>query len=172
MQYLGLIMSLALGLTLLLSGIAKIFDLRASARIVASVGILPNLWAKVFGRVLPFVEVVLALLLICGIYVQISLVLSLALFLSFIIANVYVILQGKDIACNCFGRLLSGTMGWGGVYHSLILLCCGAVAIVSPSLSIRELVETSGMFETALVFVPTGGIFLIGLISRESIIYS
>lgn len=167
MEYLGLIMRIALTMTLLLSGLAKVFDLKSSARIASSVGILPKSIARAFGVLLPFLEILLSVLLFLNYFPKIVAVVVELLFLSFLIANITVVAQKKDIACNCFGRLMRGTMGVGGIFHSLILLLCGAFVIFRPELSFVSFVQVSMPIEVGLIVLPAFGVFALGMISRE-----
>ncbi|PWV95964.1 methylamine utilization protein MauE [Paenibacillus cellulosilyticus] len=171
MIYLGLMMTLSVCLTLFLSGAAKVFDLRSSGRSAASIGILPNSLGRLFGYVLPFAEIILAALLLTDTQMRLALVAAALLFAAFITANAIVLVQGKDIACHCFGSLLRGTMGWGGLLHSVIMMICCTVGYLWPGFSVSDLLSDPGIDHMIMIGVPAVGIFLMGMISREILFY-
>lgn len=159
-------MSLALGITLLLSGGTKIIDLQTSAQVSVSVGILPKSIAFLFGLLLPFVELLFGILLIVGYEQKWTGLLTSLLMLSFAIANVKIIRDEKDVACNCFGRLMIGKMGRGGLYHSLVLLSFCIPVILWPETNRIDLLGTAGGLEFSLIVLPAIGLFFTGIISR------
>lgn len=171
MNYLGLMMTLSVCLTLLLSGASKVFDLRSSGRSASSVGILPKSVGRIVGYILPFIEIIIAILLLYGVQTGVITAVAGLLFAAFITANTAVLVQGKDIACHCFGSLLRGTMGWGGLLHSIIMLVCCVVSFIWPGYSVPALLNDPDAGRVLMISVPAVGIFLMGMISREILFY-
>ena len=91
----------------LTSALGKLVNLeRYSVDAVYNFGILPMVLARPFGLILPFLEVFCAIGLLLGVLTRLS-ALGIALMsLSFFISKVYVLTQGRNIECGCFGAVI------------------------------------------------------------------
>lgn len=167
MGYIGMIMALMIGMTFLLSGGAKLSDLQGTARITMMMGILPKSIAKIVGPSFPFVEIVVGALLLTGVQPLLVSVVAQLMIVSFLIINGKAIVEGKDIACNCFGRLLSGKIGLGGLFHSIILFGCGLIVIFYHEISFVSFVQHASYEETLTIVFPAIVLMVTGLLSRE-----
>ena len=133
MEIASLLLAYAIAITLLLSGITKMYDLQGASRSAVAVGILPASLSRGFGFLLPFVEVILAIILFITSESILLLAALLLLFVSFAIANAKMMIEKKDIACHCFGRFMSGEMGLGSLLHSLILIIYWIPVFAKPA---------------------------------------
>jgi uncharacterized membrane protein YphA (DoxX/SURF4 family) len=99
----------ATALRLLLAGVwivaggLKVVHLDASVRAVRGYRLLPETGAQIIGAGLPLVEIALGLLLLLGIGVRVSSVLSAVLLTTFLVGVVSVWARGLRIDCGCFG---------------------------------------------------------------------
>ena len=104
----GLILAfrIILAVLFLTSALGKLVNLeRYSVDAVYNFGILPIILARPFGLILPFVELSCAMGLLLGILTRLS-ALGIALMsLSFFIAKYYVLAEGRNIECGCFGAI-------------------------------------------------------------------
>lgn len=165
MELFALILAMALGLTFLFSGVLKLFDLSASARAAASVGLLPEAIGSLFGYLLPFIELLMAGLLLSGYLSSVAGVVSAILLISFILANRRVMSRDQDLACNCFGNLFAGRMGRGALAHSVILLGISFPLIFIPHHGISYLIDT-GVKSVMYLGVPAVLLFVVGMFAR------
>ena len=101
--WITLIFRLVLGGVLLAAGGLKIGKPTESANATAAFKILPTELAHLVGYALPWVEVAVGLLLISGIMVRYSAVLSGILMIAFAAAIASVWARGMLIDCGCFG---------------------------------------------------------------------
>ena len=102
--YFTLFSRVALGGVFIFAGIAKIPHTDTLIWEIEQYHILPSNLARVYGQVLPPVEIVLGAFLLFGIWLKISASLGGLLVLSFIIAKITAFAQGLDIdICPCFG---------------------------------------------------------------------
>ncbi len=102
--YVTLISRLALGGILVLAGIVKLPNIETLIWEIEQYQILPDFLAVAYGWSLPIIEITLGMLLVLGIYVRTSAVVSGLVVLSFTIAKLNALARGLDIdVCPCFG---------------------------------------------------------------------
>src|SRR5262245_17832385 len=109
--WLGTLARLLLAAVFAWAAAAKITDLAASGRAVNAYQLMPYGLAKVVGAALPFVELMLALLLLAGLATRVTAALTGGLLAVYIggIASVWA--RGLSIDCGCFsqgGQLAAG----------------------------------------------------------------
>lgn len=122
MEYIAFLFTLAIGITLLGSGILKIIDIKATIMSFITIGMLPNGLMKTIGILLPFLELSLGsslIFLYIPIWIKVS---TLILFTLFFFINMYVTITDQEVTCNCFGFLFEGKLGIEGALHSLMLI--------------------------------------------------
>ena len=107
----------------------KILAPAAFAQNVLSYQILPDLGLNFTALVLPWLEMVVAILLLCSVWVGPALFLANAMFGAFLAALVSAHLRGLDIDCGCFSSSAgsSASMTWYMVRDGLFL-CLGITA--------------------------------------------
>lgn len=166
MSILTLVMSMAVGLTFIISGGAKVFDLKTSANNSKMIKFFPQQIAYLFGFILPFIELLIGFFLIIGFENQAFGVVSLVLFLSFIFVNLKSITQNMDIPCSCFGKIMDGKMGWGGVIHSSLLLLYCIPIILLPQQTVFDFPNNIENIAFLIVLLAVAMFFFLGFISR------
>jgi uncharacterized membrane protein YphA (DoxX/SURF4 family) len=98
---------LILGGVFVFASINKVLHPEAFAEAVYNYQILPNNLINLTAIVLPWLELVLGSLLIIGVWLPGSILISNLLLLTFIGVLVYNISRGLDIHCGCFSTELS-----------------------------------------------------------------
>ena len=111
-EYFVLLVRLALGGVLLYAGYQKATDLTTFIWTVEDYQVLPKAWAGVYGRVLPFGEMVVGALLILGLSPRLSGALAGLLILSFMIAMGQALVRGIELNCGCFGETTDPLTWW------------------------------------------------------------
>ncbi|MEO7422037.1 MAG: MauE/DoxX family redox-associated membrane protein [Ornithinibacter sp.] len=99
----GLGARLFLGVVLIWAGAAKIGHPLTSQRAVQAYEILPDSIANPVGLALPFIEVVLGVLLVLGLFTRIAAAGGTLLMVAFIIGIAQAWARGLTIDCGCFG---------------------------------------------------------------------
>jgi uncharacterized membrane protein YphA (DoxX/SURF4 family) len=118
------------------AGVAKVTDLDASVRAVRAYRLLPEIAAQIIGAGLPLVEILLGILLVVGVGIRASAVVSSVLMAAFVVGIASAWARGLRIDCGCFGSggvLAAGadpTYGWE-------LARDGALLLISLLLVIR-----------------------------------
>lgn len=102
-DWVGLAARLVLGSVLLVAGLLKIPALEYSVNSVNAYRILPYDLAKIVGYALPFVEILVGLLLVVGLFTRVSAVMSGLLMVAFMIGIASAWARGLSIDCGCFG---------------------------------------------------------------------
>jgi uncharacterized membrane protein YphA (DoxX/SURF4 family) len=96
---------LALGGTLIFSGVGKAQEGSAFVAEVEKYALLPDAVAQVYATLLPGVEIAIGVLLILGLVTRFAAGVGLLATLSLIIANAVVLYRGLTMECACFGSL-------------------------------------------------------------------
>lgn len=136
LDVLGLLARLVLGGALLLAGGLKIGNPSGSARAVQAYDVLPFELARVVGYGLPYVEVILGLLLVLGLFTRASAVLGGLLMAVFVVGIAQAWARGLTIDCGCFGgggQVAADQTRYGSeILRDLGLALCGAYLVVRP----------------------------------------
>lgn len=130
MQELAVIAAFALGATLLASGVEKLRDRTGFVLAVMEYRILPTRLSIVYGRALPFAEVLVGLALIAGFVPLAAGAAALALLASFLVGVTVNMARGRELDCHCFGSRSNEPLGWLTVIRILVLGACGSAVIV------------------------------------------
>ncbi|MFH1382483.1 MAG: MauE/DoxX family redox-associated membrane protein [Chloroflexota bacterium] len=129
--------SLALGLVFVTSGIGKLLGQSAFLLNVASLAFLPRLFVDVVTRWLPWGELVLGVLLLTGVVIQLTGLLSAILAGALIFHNAWMIGVGLGYQpCGCLGifeRIFQGKLSSAGALYVDIALLVLALAIYFAS---------------------------------------
>ena len=106
-RYFILFSRIVLGGIFIFAGQAKMFPIENVDTLIWEINqynILPHQLATAYGWVLPPLEILIGVLLIAGIFLKTSAVLSGLITISFIIAKAEAMVRGLDISiCGCFG---------------------------------------------------------------------
>jgi thiol-disulfide isomerase/thioredoxin/uncharacterized membrane protein YphA (DoxX/SURF4 family) len=97
-------MRLILGGIFLVSSLSKLTDISSFQRLVASYHILPVGLAQVYGLLIPWIELIMAVLLITGIFRRIAAAGTIVLTASFATASIFSLVSGATATCGCFGE--------------------------------------------------------------------
>ena len=99
----GLAARLLLGAVLVYAGAVKVGHPLTSERAVQAYEILPMELAGWIGLALPFVEIVLGILLLLGLFTRPVAIVSTVLMVAFILGIAQAWARGLTIDCGCFG---------------------------------------------------------------------
>ncbi len=111
-RYAILIFRYLLGATFLLSSFGKLVNIREySVARVYNYEILPNPVAIAFGWALPFIELLCALGLICGVLTRLSALGFACLSASFFFVKAMLLMRGVDFDCGCRGGRIHRGVG-------------------------------------------------------------
>lgn len=115
-------LSVILGLVFLGSSVPKLRHPRGFVLLVLEYRVLPPTSGRLYGRVIPHLELLVGLLLITGVAVRLATFLAVVLILSFLAAVAINMARGRDLDCGCFGAARGRRIGSGLVIQDSVLL--------------------------------------------------
>jgi uncharacterized membrane protein YphA (DoxX/SURF4 family) len=98
-----MVVRLAMAGILIAAALPKLADLGQSVRAVRAYRLLPEAVVPFVGTALPFVELVLAAVLLFGIFTRLAAVAWLVMMAAFLVGVIWVWAKGYSIDCGCFG---------------------------------------------------------------------
>jgi uncharacterized membrane protein YphA (DoxX/SURF4 family) len=117
-----LVLRLTLGLIFFYSAVTKLRALAVFVRGVLDYAVLPRPLAQFYGRLLPFVELVTALLFLSGVLLLVATGVALLMLVSFAVAIAINAARGRAPACHCFGETLASRVGWHTLARDFVLI--------------------------------------------------
>lgn len=91
-----------LGIIFLAASLGKISDPAGFAEIIKNYQIIPEFLINETAVVLPFLELILAIMLISGIFLKGSSLISFLILFAFTAALIFNLARGLDVNCGCF----------------------------------------------------------------------
>lgn len=132
----GLVARLVLGGALLLAGGLKVGNPSGSARAVQAYDVLPFEVARYVGYALPYVEVIIGLLLVLGLFTRGMAAVGALLMVIFIAGIAQAWARGLSIDCGCFGgggQVAENQTKYGReILRDVGLTLCGAYLVRRP----------------------------------------
>jgi uncharacterized membrane protein YphA (DoxX/SURF4 family) len=99
----GLVFRLGLAVVWGYAGLAKIFEVNGARDAILAYRLFPPEWAGPLGWALPAFEILLAILLLLGLFTRLAALASGLLMVAFIAGIASVWIRGYAIDCGCFG---------------------------------------------------------------------
>jgi uncharacterized membrane protein YphA (DoxX/SURF4 family) len=99
----GLLFRLVLAGVLGYAGLTKVFEEDGARLAILGFRLVPVEWASFLGWALPAVEILLAVLLLIGLFTRWAALLTSLLMLAFVFGIASVWIRGYSIDCGCFG---------------------------------------------------------------------
>lgn len=110
-KYLVITLRVLLGIIFIYSSIGKLFNPADFAKAILRYDFLPVYLVNLLAIFLPWLEFVVGLLLVIGIYKKASALLTGASLVMFLIALISAVARGLDISCGCFSLEESSSKG-------------------------------------------------------------
>jgi len=128
----------------LMAGLTKILAGNL-AESIQKYGLLPPFLVRPLARLLPWLELALAVLLFSGIAVQVALIGVVTLLASFMLVTIMSIRRGLSLHCDCFGLLFRERVGRATLIRDLVLfaVALAVLAFDEPTFTMVELVNDS-----------------------------
>lgn len=131
--WIGLVFRLIAGGVLVYASYDKLLHPEAFLRIVHNYRILPHSLETVFALTLPWLEFLVGVLLIFGLFTEASALVNVLLLVVFLIAIPSALLRHIDINCGCFSTTRSTKVGMDLVYRDILLLIPALFILFNPS---------------------------------------
>jgi peroxiredoxin len=127
----------------LVSGVAKLADLRGSREAARAFGV-PAALAGVVGTALPLAELAVAAMLLPANSARWGALGSLVVLIIFALAIVIALVRGRRPQCNCFGQLHSAPVGWKTLARNLLLAATAGFLLLAGTVSSPSLLAWMG----------------------------
>lgn len=101
--WISLLVRLGMAGILIAAAIPKLMDIDQSIRAVRAYRLLPEVVVPLVGTMLPVIELLLALLLLLGLFTRLAAVAWLAMMAAFVFGVAWAWANGYQIDCGCFG---------------------------------------------------------------------
>lgn len=151
-----LIARVFLGATFLLSGLIKLSNRRAFLLDVLGYGVLPVSAARLYARVIPWLEAVAGSLVLVGIGQRLGAAVLLLLLASFAVAVSTNVAHGRRFPCRCFGSWATEQIGIVTLVRIAVLIGLAAYMIRASPSTVRTASQSTDDLGAILV-----GVFLI-----------
>jgi uncharacterized membrane protein YphA (DoxX/SURF4 family) len=126
-------LSAVLGLVFMASAVPKLRHPRGFILAVLEYRVLPPRLSRLYARLVPPLEFLVALLVLTGTAVRSAAAAMSMLLLSFIVAMGINMARGRDLDCHCFGRATTRPIGWRVLLQDVVLLGAAMAVIVLAS---------------------------------------
>jgi hypothetical protein len=103
------------------AAVQKLFSPAEFMKTLYGIGV-PRRYRRLTAAAIPIAEAASVILLLIPKSRVVGGACLLALLFSFTIITVKAIVQKKKIECNCFGNIMPGTLGWGGLTRLIVLI--------------------------------------------------
>jgi putative oxidoreductase len=134
-RYLILVLRIILAGVFLTSSVGKLVDIeRYSVDAVYNFGIVPMLFARPLGLVMPFIELLCGLGLLFGVLTRLAALGVGLMSIAFFIAKAIVLAQGRHIDCGCFGAIVE-TLASVTIYMDIPMAVMAFLIVIAPDRS-------------------------------------
>ncbi len=131
-RYLIVVLRLLLAAVFLISSFGKLVDIeRYSVDAVYNFDILPMALARIFGLVMPFIELLCGLGLLFGVLTRLSALGVSLMSAAFFIAKGIVLAQGRSIDCGCFGAVVE-TLASVTIFMDIPMVIMALIIMIAP----------------------------------------
>jgi putative oxidoreductase len=104
LRLLGIALRVVLGVIFIYAGYVKLKDpWELFALAIASYQLLPLTMVEIVARMLPWLELIVGLMLIAGIWLRVAATITSLLLVVFFALMIRAYVKGMEIACGCFG---------------------------------------------------------------------
>lgn len=130
--YIRIAIRLILGFLFLYASLDKISNPQKFAEIIYNYRILPVELLNICAIIVPWLEAMIGLALLLGIWVETAALLLSGITVIFIILIISAIMRGLDIECGCFSLDAAGSLvSWKRVVEDILILAGGLYLISS-----------------------------------------
>jgi uncharacterized membrane protein YphA (DoxX/SURF4 family) len=129
--YFLLFARLCVGGVFVVSAIGKLLDKSGTEASMARYPFLPGGAGKLIANYFPFVELLVGLMLVFGVFTRLAAVAAIALFVLFTTLIVYDLTRGSNASCHCFGRLSNEKLTPMAVVRNVALMALALLVALS-----------------------------------------
>ena len=121
-----------LGIVFALAGWGKLMAREETRKAVIDLG-APASLAEPVARVLPYLELTIAVLLLLAGFRWYAATASMIMLAMFLAATSRAYVRGRDVNCNCLGRFASSRIGVSALVRNIVLVLLSAIIVAGSS---------------------------------------
>lgn len=140
--YLNLGLRVVVGVIFILSAVSKLLTHTKFVEIVREHDLLPDTLASIYGNTLPWVELIIGVYLLLGIFRRPSAMVVFLMSVSFMVANVSSLVEGEEHCGDCFGDVITLTANQAIILDGFILIA--ALILVFPG-TVKQIFTLEGL---------------------------
>lgn len=133
--------------------LGKLIDLDSFIQAVINYHVLPRRIVRIFARLVPWLELGAALLLLIDQWVVIGALLSGLLLISFSAAATLNIVRGRHVSCGCMGKLTTERLGGPLLFRNTLLMAL--VLLLGFSDGVQAHLSTADWFPLSTLVVSS-----------------
>ena len=114
-------------------GISKIADPTQFANEIGNYGMMPEFIVQLMAIIIPWLELLVGVLLLFGMYQNENGIIATILLVLFTIAVAYAFASGLDISCGCSGSDGGQKVGWLKILQNIGLIILTSVLSITKS---------------------------------------
>ncbi len=111
-----------MGILFIIAAVSKLFAVNHFIEVIIKFDILPITIIPFFALFIIFIEYVLGILLVLGIFIRYAVPGLLLLMSVFIFATLINIFRGNFVECGCFGNILNEKIGWYTLFRDFLIV--------------------------------------------------
>ncbi|HDR7913832.1 TPA: hypothetical protein QCY05_002990 [Bacillus wiedmannii] len=154
----ALIFCISVGIILFISGLFKVFGLKAASESIIAMNVIPVKFAKPISLIFPFIELLIGILLIFSSESIIVNIMAISLIVIFVLVNFQAVVDKRQKPCFCFGKMIETKIGYGGMVQSLLLLISILVNVIFNNMNLIMILD-QGNQVVYVVLIVTVSIF-------------
>lgn len=132
MNWVVLVLRIALGAIFLFAGAAKVGHADVFAAQIAGFRLLPQPMVAPLALALPYLEILLGGYLVVGLFTRTAAWFAVALFAVFDLAVASAVVRGMTVSCGCFGPSDTTVTTWAEVARDAVFVLLAVIVALRP----------------------------------------
>jgi uncharacterized membrane protein YphA (DoxX/SURF4 family) len=132
MNWVVLVLRIALGAIFLFAGAAKVGHADVFAAQIAGFRLLPQPLVAPLALALPYLEILLGGYLVVGLFTRTAAWFAVALFAVFDLAVASAVVRGMTVSCGCFGPSDTTVTTWAEVARDAVFVLLAVIVALRP----------------------------------------
>jgi putative oxidoreductase len=132
MNWIVLVLRIALGAIFLFAGAAKVGHADLFAAQIAGFRLLPQPMVAPLAVTLPYLEILLGGYLVVGLFTRTAAWFAVALLAVFDLAVASAVVRGMTVSCGCFGPSDTTVTTWGEVARDAVFVLLAVIVALRP----------------------------------------
>lgn len=126
-----------IGILFIFYGVSKVANPSHFANEIGNYNMLPDLIIQIMALVIPWIELIVGVLLLFGVYLNENGFIATVLLIIFTLAVAIAFSRGLDISCGCSGNDAGQKVGWLKIFENIGLIVLTLILSITKSKRFR-----------------------------------